>query len=157
MFLLSRTFSHHAASHLLKDIEDISRGAATYVENIPVERWQGTAWLDNPRLPPRFGITTTNMSESANYMIEKARDGSWLFTIDYILSYMTEKICKSRKKREGKEGVVAYLVHDIKQQWSKCAGYKILEVDSTGYEFTVVRSKTEAAKAQKKYTIDIAN
>ena len=99
VFQLSKTFSVRYADFLLKRIEKVSKKAAEYVKAIEPERWRSTAWQQDDTLPPRYGIITTNMSESANNMFEKARDGSWLSTMDTILSKMMERICLLRKKR----------------------------------------------------------
>ena len=73
---------------------------------IPDNHWRSTAWLDDLTLPPRFGIVTSNMSESMNNMFEKARDGSWLNSMDTILGKMMERISLLRKAADGKSGVV---------------------------------------------------
>ena len=78
-------------------IERVSPTARNYLEGIPSNQWRRTAWLDDPGLPHRYGILTSNMSESANNMFEKARDVSWLNTIDIILGMMMERIAMKRK------------------------------------------------------------
>ncbi|KAG7341375.1 MULE transposase domain containing protein [Nitzschia inconspicua] len=50
--------------------------SAKYLEDITANQWRSTAWVDDPTLPPMFGIMTTNMSESANSMFGEAGDGA---------------------------------------------------------------------------------
>ena len=88
VYSLSKTSSHFVAGSILDDISKISVRAREFVEDISEEQWRGTAWLDNPGLPPRFGIYKLNMSESVNNMFEKACDKSWLFSLDMILTTM---------------------------------------------------------------------
>lgn len=101
---ISRTFSHRRLAELLDSLEKVAPAGRRYLEAIPANQWRNTAWLDDSTLPPRFGIVTTNMSESANSMLEDARNGSWLQTVDLILGKMVERICQIRDKHVGKTG-----------------------------------------------------
>jgi hypothetical protein len=154
VYQLAKTFSLRYADYLLKQIEKVSKRAATYVKEIEAERWRSTAWLQDKGLPPRYGIITTNMSESTNNMFEKARDGSWLSSIDTILSMMMERICDLRKKMEGRQGFVAYLVRDLKKIWDDCAGYKVLHGNEQ-HQFTIVRLSKTSKEIPKKYALNI--
>jgi hypothetical protein len=153
VFQLSKTFSVRYADFLLKRIEKVSKKAAEYVKAIEPERWRSTAWQQDDTLPPRYGIITTNMSESANNMFEKARDGSWLSTMDTILSKMMERICLFRKKVKGRQGFVAYLGQELRRKWDDCAGFRVLDgICDEGHEFTIVRGR----EGSKNYTVNIS-
>lgn len=153
---LGKTFSHRYANFLLKRIEKVSKKAAEYVKEIEVERWRGTAWQQDDGLPPRYGIVSTNMSESANNMFEKARDGSWLYTIDTILCTMMERIYTLRKKMEGRQGFVAYLVRELRQRWDDCAGYRVLEgTGNEDEEVTIVRLSKTAGESPKNFALNV--
>ena len=156
VFLLAKTFSHRYAKFLLKEIGKMSRSAAQYVEEIEENRWRSTAWQADLGLPPRYGILTTNMSESANNMFEKAREGSWLSTIDSILVTMMERICTHREKMNGKDGYVGYVGSQLKKDWNACAGFKVWNGPVGGQEFRITRIATSATESAKNFTINIA-
>ena len=89
-------------------------------------------------------------------MFEKARDGSWLYTIDTILSTMMERICTLQRKMEGRQGFVAYLVRDLRQRWDDCAGYRVLDRSNTDEgKFIVVRLSKSATESPKNFTLNI--
>ena len=90
---LATTFSIRQADEWLEKIGTISNKARQYLEEIPANQWRSTAWLDDLGFPPRYGIVTSNMSESMNNMFEKARDGSWLQSIDSILGDDVQENC----------------------------------------------------------------
>jgi hypothetical protein len=154
VYQLAKTYSLRYANYLLKKIEEVSKRAATYVKEIEAARWRGTAWQQDKGLPPRYGIITTNMSESTNNMFEKARDGSWLCTIDTILRIMMERICNLRNKMEGRQGFVAYLVRELKTTWDDCAGYKVLN-GTERHEFTIIRLSKSGKESPKNYLLNI--
>jgi hypothetical protein len=52
---LAKTFSFGMADMYLERMSGEARG---YVAKIPPSQWRYTAWLENPNLPPRFGIVT---------------------------------------------------------------------------------------------------
>jgi hypothetical protein len=56
---------------------------------------------------------------------------------------------------EGRQGIVAYLVRDLRQRWDDCAGYKVLDGDSQGHEFTIVRLSKLATERPMRYTLNI--
>lgn len=152
---LSVTCSHRLSTQWLEKIDKLSPRARTYLEEIPADQWRGTAWLDDLGLPPRYGIVTSNMSESTNNMFEKARDGSWLYSMDVMLGIMTERIAALREKVADKEGVVPNVNKQIRDNWEKCAGYKVIEVHNKGDEFNIVRPADSAGQSSRRYNIDI--
>lgn len=153
---LSVTCSHRLSTQWLEAIDKLSPRARTYLEEIPAKQWRGTAWLDDISLPPRYGIVTSNMSESTNNMFEKARDGSWLHSIDVILGTMTERIAALRQKVTEKEGIVPNILKQVRDNWEKCAGFKVIEVHNNGDEFNIVRPAISASVGARRYSLDIA-
>ena len=135
---LAKTFSHRLSAELLGKIGDISVKGMDYLEAISDNSWRSTAWLDDLTLPPRFGVVTSNMSESMNNMFQKARDGSWLHSMDTILGKMMERISILRKAVDGKSGVVASVSSEVKSRWQTCAGYQVIEIIQGGARFTVL-------------------
>lgn len=74
--------------------------AATKLENTAESGvlWQSTQWysdLPSPaRLPPRYGIVTSNTSELANNVFAEARDLGWLAAAyKKILGVMSTRVC----------------------------------------------------------------
>ncbi|KAG7366226.1 transposase, mutator family protein [Nitzschia inconspicua] len=72
VYALSATFSKRESDELMAKINAISVRGRKYLEDITANQWRSTAWVDDPTLPPRFGIVTTNMSESAHEMFGEA-------------------------------------------------------------------------------------
>jgi hypothetical protein len=156
VYSLSKTSSHLIAGELLDNIGRISESAREYLEEIPANEWRGTAWLDDPTLPPRFGINTTNMSESANNMFEEAREKSWLHSLDTILSTLMKRISTMREKHKGKEGVVHSIKSLLHDRWERVIGYEVHRSTATSEEFTIVRKRSPASDSFTQYTIDVA-
>ncbi|KAG7365455.1 MULE transposase domain containing protein [Nitzschia inconspicua] len=95
---MSATFSKRESDELMAKINAISARGKKYLEGISANQWRSTAWVDDPTLPPRFGIVTTNMSESVNSMVGDARDGSWLECTNDIVRKMMNRICSLREE-----------------------------------------------------------
>jgi hypothetical protein len=156
VYSLSKTCSHLVAGELLDDIGRLSERAREYITEIPENQWRGTAWLDDPGLPPRFGICTSNMSESANNMFEKARDKSWLYAMDTILSTMMKRISSLREKHKDKEGVVHSVKGMLHDRWERVIGYQVYRLTDDGDEFTITRKRTTVSESFTQYTINVA-
>ena len=156
VYSLSKTSSHLIAGELLDNIGRISESAREYLEEIPASEWRGTAWLDDPTLPPRFGINTTNMSESANNMFEEAREKSWLHSLVTILSTLMKRISTLREKHKGKEGVVHSIKSLLHDRWERVIGYEVHRSTATSEEFTIVRKRSPVSDSFTQYTIDVA-
>jgi hypothetical protein len=88
--------------------------------------------LDDIGLPPRYGMVTTNISESLNHMIQKARDGSWLFTKDTIVGTIVEKFCEYTDASGDNIGPIREVFAEIRHQWDDCVNFKVYELQSTG-------------------------
>ncbi|KAG7352738.1 MULE transposase domain containing protein [Nitzschia inconspicua] len=82
---LSETTSLPEKRALLTQLQQKSPGAYKYVTDINANRWMDSAWLEDEKLPPRYGFRNSNISESANNMFYDARNGNWLDAIDGIL------------------------------------------------------------------------
>jgi hypothetical protein len=94
VFPLARTFSHMVAEDLLSTIPTPAR---EYLERITSSHWRNTAWLHDKTLSPRYGILTSNMSESSNNMFEESRKGSWLYSVHTMLCKISERIAGLRE------------------------------------------------------------
>jgi hypothetical protein len=154
---LSKTFSHLVSAYYLDKIGKATKKGRKYLEDIPAEQWRSTSWLDDRTLPPRYGITSTNMSESANNMFEAARDGSWLYTLDTCLGKIMQRISELREKVKNKDGVVSRVVDKIRGHWTSCAGYTVTELQDEGDKYTIVRQQSDILLSSSKFTIDIVD
>ena len=152
---LSTTFSQFLSANLLEKINKISPKGREYLEKIPPEQWRSTSWTDAARLPPRYGIVTSNMSESTNNMFAGGREGSWLLTLDFILGKMMERIAFLRKSVKGKDGVLECVATKVKNAWDACAGYTVIELSNDGNSFSISRQAKKAVDNSSRYTINL--
>ena len=111
--------------------------------------------MEDTGLPPRYGILTSNISESANSMFNNARDGTWLNTIDSILAYTMERISTIRSELKEEDGIVPKVLSTMRDYWDKCAGFRVLEVQDSGNQFNIVRQLTSASDTVRNYIIDV--
>jgi hypothetical protein len=156
IYPLSKTCSHLVADELFESIGSLSERAKEYLEEIPENQWRGTAWLDDLSLPTRYGICTSNMSESTNNMFERARDKSWLHSMDTILFTMMKRIATLREKHKDKEGIVHGVKGLLHDRWERVLGYEVFQLTATSDEFTIVRKRTGASESFTQYTINVA-
>jgi hypothetical protein len=156
VYSLSKTSSHMVAGEIIEKIGKVSQRAKRYIEDIEKDQWRGTAWLDNPCLPPRYGICTSNLSESANQMFEEARDKSWLHSIDSVLSKMMKRIAISREKQKGQEGVVLTIRSILNKRWENVIGYEVYQLKAASDEYTIIRKRKETPDTFVQYTINVA-
>ena len=120
--MLSRTWSTHIVGEVLTKMPE---GGRAYLEGIPPSQWRNTAWLDDPSLPPRYGIRTSNMSEATNSMFDDARDVSWLHCLDTILTKIVTRIGSLRQKHKDKTGVVEKTAGIVRKRWDASAGLQV--------------------------------
>ncbi|KAG7358176.1 MULE transposase domain containing protein [Nitzschia inconspicua] len=134
---LSQTTSLPEKRALLTQLQQKSPGAYKYVTDIDANRWMDSAWLEDEKLPPRYGFRNSNISESANNMVGDARNGNWLDAIDGILIKMSLRITKSQSKYEGKDGVVGSILGLATERWEKCVGCRVYASGNDGETYSV--------------------
>ncbi|KAG7356965.1 MULE transposase domain containing protein [Nitzschia inconspicua] len=134
---LSQTTSLPEKRALLTQLQQKSPGAYKYVTDIDANRWMDSAWLEDEKLPPRYGFRNSNISESANNMFYDARNGNWLDAIDGILIKMSLRITKSQSKYEGKDGVVGSILGLATERWEKCVGCRVYASGNDGETYSV--------------------
>jgi hypothetical protein len=154
VFPLARTFSTVDALELLNSVSESCR---EYLEEIEASHWRNTAWLLDSSLPPRYGILSSNISESSNNMFEESRVGTWLQTLDTTLIKMMERINFLRRNVGDKNGVVPKIVGIVKKRWENCAGFRVFELEENGSVFSVVRPARSATVDKTSYNIDVLN
>jgi hypothetical protein len=133
---LSKTFSTTYADDLMQRMNADTR---EYVSKIDAQVWRSAAWLQDESLPPRYGIVSSNISESANSMFESARDVHWLSCINMIMTKMVERIATLSEKYRNHSGVVADVESNLRDHWNGCVGMKIIPMNNEREEvFTVL-------------------
>ncbi|KAG7364813.1 MULE transposase domain containing protein [Nitzschia inconspicua] len=152
---LSATFSKRESDELMAKINAISARGKKYLEGISANQWRSTAWVDDPTLPPRFGIVTTNMSESVNSMVGDARDGSWLERTNDIVRKMMNRICSLREENYGREGVVDKVAEILENRWKNCSNFQVREVVKGGSQFDVFRPSRGASLPETNRLLDV--
>jgi hypothetical protein len=92
---IAKSFSKLQEHIYFQKIDAISNNAVQYIMNINPKRWRSTEWLDDTHyLPPRYGIVTSNASESSNKMYKGASYGTWLNTLNTIWNITGDRISK---------------------------------------------------------------
>ncbi|KAG7345622.1 Ulp1 protease family protein [Nitzschia inconspicua] len=134
---LSETTSLPEKRALLTQLQQKSPGAYKYVTDIDANRLMDSAWLEDEKLPPRYGFRNSNISESANNMFHDARNGNWLDAIDGILIKMSLRITKSQSEYEGKDGVVDNILGLATKRWENCVGCRVYASGNDGETYSV--------------------
>ncbi len=141
MFPLARTFSTLREAELLGKMRSIKPAAATYVLGMNNGMWRGMLWMNESHpLPPRYGILTSNSSESVNSMLVEARKLGWLEAVEKILDVMSTKIsqrCQKYKQRDGNEGVQR-VAQVVCKSWDDAASMDVFNLEDESNEFKVV-------------------
>jgi hypothetical protein len=88
-------------------------------------------------------------------MLEHARDGSWLTSIDTILSKMVLRIASLWELHKSKSGVIEKVVAKVSKRWENCLSFRIVEQRGSGRMFTVFRTSERNPENTTCYTIDI--
>lgn len=114
---LSRLFSIPRVDQLFNEIGDISKNAEKYIKDINPIHWRSSEWIIDESLPPRFGIYTTNNSESLNNMFLNERKGTWLNIMDGILVKMVKRIWEFRCKTLKATGIIPKIQSHIKTNY----------------------------------------
>jgi hypothetical protein len=143
---IAKTFSTRASSYLFDEIRKVKPQAAAYLDNLTESGvlWRSTQWYSNStppvHIPPRYGIVTSNTSESANSMFSEARDLGWLEAVNKIIDIMSTRVCVCRKKyaeRDGSE-VVPRVAQILKRRWDAAASMTVNELEVGCGDFKVV-------------------
>ncbi|KAG7359842.1 transposase [Nitzschia inconspicua] len=108
-----------------------------------------------PNPSTRFGIVTTNMSESANEMFGEARNGSWLECTNAIVRTMMNRICSFREENYGREGFVDKVATILERRWKNCAGFQVREVVKGGSQFDVFRPSRGASQPESNRLLNV--
>ena len=141
---MAKTYSARNASNMLDQVRQMKPSAASYLENIDNSGvlWKCSQWITNlqqPSLPPRYGIVTSNTSECVNNMFTQARDLPWMGALEKIVDIMSTRICDCRTKylkREDSE-VVPRVAQILKARWDAAASMTVMEIELGCGDFKV--------------------
>ena len=105
-------------------------------------------------LQPRYGITTSNMSESFNSSMGKYRDKSWFDIIDDFVSQVIEQNATEYKKWKDSNpsAVVENVREELKKRWDLIPKYEICCLRSDGSRY-VVYSKNDQSYEGTRHTL----
>ena len=156
VYQLSKTFSLRQKDKYLMEIKELNINAFDYLSAIPATSWLSSEWLINENMPPRYGICTSNMSESMNNMLQGARDVCWLESINFIITKMATRICKLREQyKKHIPVVVDYALAKIKEQWENCSGFTVNQIEEDGCEYFITRTNTLLSQLPTTHTINV--
>ena len=122
--------------------------AFQYVRNIPAEVWRSTEWVEY-ELPRRFGIVTSNTSESINSMLLDSRELGWATALCSIVDKMINRISDCRGKYYTKDDneIVPYVKQLLTKRYAMAASYVVKEVDDRGrINLSIKRADAEFIK-----------
>ena len=144
---IAKTFSKSVEAQLFERLRNKNAAAERYLKGIDPKVWRSTAMLGDIRMPPRFGIVSSNGVESSNSMFREARHGSWMDTIESVLYIMARRISELRQKylEVGKDEIVATVLSNLKANWGAAAGYQILQMEQDEFHVSYNGIPSETA------------
>ena len=140
---IAKTYSARYVEILMEKTKKMKPQAALYIQSIE-ERgilWKSSQWLNvDVTYPPRFGIVTSNTSESVNSMFAGARDLPWMGAFEHLVNLMSSRICRLRAKyaKRNDNEPVPRVMKLLKSRWEKAAAVSVLEVEENCGNFEVV-------------------
>jgi len=139
VFPIAESFSTQEEEYHFAKLNRVSPRAHDYLRGIPKEQWRRTEWLVRQDLPPRYGILTSNTSESINGRIDEFRGENWVSLIASLLEHMIVRISTGRDKYKGKspEEVVTKVRELVEENWNRAAAMDVHCVNEDGGEYMV--------------------
>ena len=154
---IGKTFSLRREQKLLHDLKVISPKASEYIAKIPPETWRNTEWLKNNSLPPRYGIVTSNNSESANSMFKDARSFTWLYALDKMLHIIMLKIANLRKIYKDKKGMIPSCERHYKKMFDTSANYRVTAINEDLSTYKVYKGVGNDYNYHESHEINMEN
>jgi ribosomal protein L32 len=140
---IAKTYSARYAEMLMDKTKRVKPQAALCIQKIEEGgvMWKSSQWTSGWHYcPPRFGIVTSNTSESVNSMFAGARDFPWMGAFEQLVNLLSSRICKLQtmysKRDEGE--VVPRVQKILKASWEKTAAMTVLEIEEGCGDFEVV-------------------
>lgn len=139
---IAKTHCNIEETKYLSEIGMKSPTARLYIEAIDPTKWRSCQWVTNncmKRFPSRYGIVSSNISESANSMFNDARSGTWFHTLVQMVQITTNRIAGLRKDYAAEEGLVPWCTKLLEDNYNKSAAYSVQEIDDdTAGTFVVI-------------------
>ena len=140
---IAKTYSARYVEILMEKTKKVKPQAASYIQSIEDRGilWKSSQWLKvEVPYPPRFGIVTSNTSESINSMFAGARDLPWMGALEQLVNLMSSRICQLRAKyaKKNDNEPVPRVRKLLKARWEKAAAISVLEVEENCGNFEVV-------------------
>jgi Transposase, Mutator family len=154
---ISSSFSMREVQQYFTELENHSKQAKEYVDSFEPSTWCSTVWLNDKSLPPRYGIVTTNISESMNNMLSDARECSWIETIDYIMVKIISRASSLRAIYRKEKGLIEEWSTILNKRWEQCAGFKVHEVNEEGVQYLIERPTIGTNMTTRHHTINITD
>jgi hypothetical protein len=139
---MAKSYSLRYYNQVLDLIQTDKPRAAAYIKDITASGvlWSNSQWTTNSNreLPPRFGIVTSNTSESVNSMFNSARDLPWMDALEKMVEVMLTRICNCRTKyRQRQESeIVPRAEQLLKKRWEATASMSVMELEEESGVFT---------------------
>jgi len=132
IFAMARTFSTHDYAYFLNCVRTIKPAAAKYISEIE-GFWKNVTWMQNEssNLPPRYGILTSNTSESVNSLFKEERQLPWLQLMEAMVDKMTTRISEFHRKyeKQNPDEIIPALLPKLKNDFKKCNSITIIPID----------------------------
>ena len=151
---IAKTYSTIEEAELLEELKQVKPEALDYILNIDKSVWRSTAWAESNILPPRFGITDSNMSESLNSMIDDTRNGPWLDTILGIIKKMIQRTAHYKEIYKKQSGIIPWVEELVQKRYKNCAGFQVIQMNNPA-EFFVTRSVQKHGDREIFHTVEI--
>ncbi|MEL6629433.1 MAG: SWIM zinc finger family protein, partial [Bacteroidota bacterium] len=151
VFHIAKTFSRVKEGILFDKLYEVSKGAVTYLEEIEAKCWRSTEWIEYSEahfddencqlevLPPRYGILTSNTSESFNNMISGERECGWFYTMVGLVKKMSTRITEGEIKYRDKndDEIIPEVKKIIQDNWHDSISLQVFQSGRDANLFTV--------------------
>ena len=157
---ISKSYSTQDEDFYLQKLKEMNESAFNYVEGIEKNRWRSTEWVQmDSNLPPRYRIVSSNTSESANSMILKFRELSWMECIKSIVEYMCKSIANKRElhKKNNQNECVPFTLQMLNKRFQASLKVTIFEREANVAEYTCFEDRNTSSTNQQVSTATIVN
>ena len=156
-FAIGKTFSTREEEKLFNQLKRKSVKAAQYALNIEPSVWRNTEWIRNDNLPPRYGMVTSNICESANFMFKQERSLNWLKSLDGMIHKIMFKISNHRRNynNKDKKGMIAFYLNEYKQLYDTSAKYNVIPINEEQKTYKVYLGEGDDYQHNKSHELNI--
>ncbi len=156
-FAMGKTFSSREEEKILNQLRRKNVKLEEYVLNIDPKTWRNTEWIRNSNLPPRYGMVTSNICESANFMFKPERSLNWLKSLDGIIHKIMFKIANHRRNYSDKKGMIKFYQNEYKKLYESCSKYNIIPINEEQHTYKVYLGEGDDYQHNKSHELNIKN